>query len=351
MLSLTSTPLAIRSQSAPTDYDILADELSNLCRDLKECILELPIAQEASKGRPFAHEAEWLLTEDVKEIVKAFATANAGTTHEMLCLFYRVWQRLTDTYSAEVKPFHFDQALSEQSDGKFALPFTLVCLRTFDRKHGTQHAVRLAQFFLKLVSTLSLLCDSQFVAARQYVQKKYVALLTPDATQYNASAKDAKSEEIIPATDAEISLVAAFQSAAEATRRAAELLNHAPARLMGDVANVIRSVAYADIVPITTHHGRILKLVGQVVDPEIANKSSVWVSTRVLTIGTSEVDCLVEPNSLRAFANVSSSDDIAHAKSLRRAFMSLVSICANGASGVVQKYEDVIDKCMPNASR
>ena len=183
------------------------------------------------------------------------------------------------------------------------------------------------------------------------MQKKYVALLTPDATQYNASAKDAKSEEIIPATDAEISLVAAFQSAAEATRRAAELLNHAPARLMGDVANVIRSVAYADIVPITTHHGRILKLVGQVVDPEIANKSSVWVSTRVLTIGTSEVDCLVEPNSLRAFANVSSSDDIAHAKSLRRAFMSLVSICANGASGVVQKYEDVIDKCMPNASR
>jgi hypothetical protein len=173
------------SSDSRTEDEILTDELSLLCDDLKEYIVEIPIAVEASKGRAFSPDAIRLLLDDLKRILAAFATANGGITYDMRCFFHRAWRKLLHYDGDDVKPS--DLGLSAESDGTFPLPLTIQFLSAFDNQHGTQHTVRLAKFFLRVVSTPSVIGYSEFIAARQYVQKRYLALIEPYANNSNSN--------------------------------------------------------------------------------------------------------------------------------------------------------------------
>src|ERR1039458_4896599 len=172
-----------------TELDGLSDEMSQLCRDLSDQVLEFPIAEEAARGRAFTTPAADLFFTDLMRILNAFVAANGSATLEMGEFVCKTVPKLSLLLYVKVSdnPRFVMSALEKASQDpdlcEIKLPNTLMCLVVFDQKHGTQHAVSLAKYYLKYISALSTSGDSDFTAARQYVLRKYSELLEPYAIE------------------------------------------------------------------------------------------------------------------------------------------------------------------------
>ncbi len=330
----------------------IAGEFLAVCVKMDQKVLESYIDYEAAKGKAFTGSASEVFFTDLSKILFAFVRANGSATEGLGDIFYLIAPLLSSGVSAmtssTIAVHYLNQLSVDQTDDEPSIPQSLYCLKLFDEKYRTSHASQAVQVYLKLVSVACEQGISRFAQANRVVKSRYIELLN--------SFGESLSVQATARTPEETALVNAFQDVAHDGASLAcrlyrqeagsdDSIDLNPERLLiMDVLHVISSVARATSEAISEHHGRLLLLIGQKIDPDTFKAYSLKISVKLIVQMTEEpAKALWEPVILKVLTHHDEQNSSNASELPRRAFELLVSAAAHLSSNPVRR-EQVISQ-------